>query len=272
MFNPIQEHNLDHALRHDEWPVGRFLAYHLKGCLPKTITPLDLLFLVGLVCSRLGLHRLWDTHAGAKLLCEAFELIVTTAEQRQKKRLPSWGDQDHRRSFSQRDFLQQSITAEDLPRSAYELEERLFKEALLAVHLLRGARRCGRRQQGQWQLYHQAAAIVMTRILEAWLKLRKETSDWMAHACLRHALQRVWQALFGLETPVSELLDEQDMPQWIEVEVLDVMTDMAKRGHTRAPAMLARVVAAWQKGNLPKRPPKTGVKDWPEGKIVRFRV
>jgi hypothetical protein len=100
MFDPVQEHNLDHALRHDEWPVGRFLAHHLQGCLPNTITPLDLLFLVGLACTPLGLKRLWDTHAGAKLLCEAFELMLNTADTRQKKRLLSWGDTTHPASTS----------------------------------------------------------------------------------------------------------------------------------------------------------------------------
>ena len=38
--------------------------------------------------------------------------------------------------FSQRDLAHKSITADDLPRSAYELEERLVKEALEAGHLL----------------------------------------------------------------------------------------------------------------------------------------
>jgi hypothetical protein len=271
MYDPVQEHALDHAIRHDEWPIARFLAHHLRGILPRHITPLDLLFLVSLVCTRLGLARLWDTHAGAKLLCEAFDLLLTTADARQKKCLLSWGDPKHRRAFSQRDFLQPSITAEDLPRSAYELEERLFQEALVAAHLLRGARRSARRQQGQWQLYQQAAAVVFTRLLEVWLKLRKETSDWIAYACLRHALKRVWQALFGQAAPVPACIDEQDLPLWIEVEAFQVMTDMAKRGHTRAPAALARVVAEWQRGNLPPPAPPQS-QPWPERHTVRFKV
>jgi hypothetical protein len=147
----------------------------------------------------------------------------------------------------------------------------LFKEALLAIHLLRGARRCGRRQQRQWQLYHQAAAVVLTRLLEAWLKLRKEASDWIAYTCLRHALQRAWQTVFGPAAPVLELLEEKDMPLWVEVETFQVMTEMARRGHRRAPASLARMVAEWQRGNLPPPAPPPGV-DWPERHTVRFKV
>jgi hypothetical protein len=168
--------------------------------------------------------------------------------------------------------VQKSLTAEDLPRSAYELEERQFKEALEAEHLLRGSRRAARRQQAQWQLCHQAIAFVLTRILEAWLKLSRETSDWIVYTCLLHALQRAWRALFGPDTPVPDLLQEQDLPRWLEVETLQVMTDMAKRGHTCPPEALAKLVTEWQRDNLPQRPPEAGVKDWPEGHLVRFKV
>jgi hypothetical protein len=270
MFDPVQEHSLDYAIRHEQWPLARFLAVHLQKILPKTITPLDLLFLLGLVCSRLGLMRFWDTHAGADLLCHVFDALLDTAETRQKKRLRSWGDTTHRR-FCHRDLAQKLVTAEELPRSAYMLEQRVFQEALLAAHLLRGARRFGRRQQLQWAQYHQAAGIVLSRLLEVWLKLRKETSPCIAYTCLRWALRKVWQALFGAEAPLLDLLQEQDMPQWVEVETLDVMTEMARRGHTRTPEALAHVVAEWQRGNLPQRPPKHCV-EWPEGDIVRFKV
>jgi hypothetical protein len=269
MRDPFQDFNLYHTLRDNEWPLGRFLAFYLHGIFARLFVPLDLLYLLRYVQHKLHMGLFWQPHAGAELLCQVLMLILDTAEERQRKYQRSWGDPQHRR-FRLRDLVQEAISAERLPRSAYVLAERLYEELRLAVHLLRGARWYARRQQALWQSYHQAAAIVLSRVLVIWLRLRKETSPWVAYACLRTALRQVWRLLFGERTALPDVLEEQSVSVWTEAETLEVFAHMAKRGHTRAPRALAGIVAEWQRGNLPVLPREGEV--WPEAHVTRFRV
>jgi hypothetical protein len=105
-----------------------------------------------------------------------------------------------------------------------------------------------------------------------WLRLRKETSVWMAYTCLRWALGEAWKVLFGPHAELPEKLKEKDMPLWAEHETLEVLTKLVKRvPHARVPKPFLKVMAQWQKGNLPPPRPPLG-EDWPEAHTSRFKV
>src|SRR5260370_12719821 len=129
MCDSVERYRLQGAFLRNDWPLGRFLATYLYRIAPPFFLPLDLFYLLNYVLTKLHLDLFWDTHAGAKLLCQALDLILTTAETRQKRRQRAWGDTAHRR-FGQRDWVQQPIKADTLSRSAYVLRAQLAKERL----------------------------------------------------------------------------------------------------------------------------------------------
>jgi hypothetical protein len=135
--DPFDEFNLERTLRHDEWPLARFFITYLAGLVDGWLSPHDLLYLLKYSLHSLKIRLFWEETAGSELVCYALDLIVKTAEARQKKRLLSWGDKEHQRFCQKRDLIQQSIEIEDLPPSPAALYERLVKEALLVIHLLR---------------------------------------------------------------------------------------------------------------------------------------
>jgi hypothetical protein len=164
------------------------------------------------------------------------------------------------------------FTADDLPRSPYELCERLLKEALVVIHLFRGARIYAHPHNSDWQLYHQHGAVALSRLAVTWLKLRKATSPYMAYTCLRWALGEAWKTLFGPKAELLEKLKAQDMPLWAEWETFEVLSKLTREArHARAPRPFQPIVAQWQRGNLPTPRPPQG-EAWPEAHTVRFKV
>lgn len=237
----------------------------------RRLSPLELLALVKYSLHEPTLSLLWDASAGSELLCYALDLLLTTAWQRQKKRLLSWGDKEHRRFSRKRDLIQQPITADDLPRGPYKLCERLLKEVLVVIHLLRGARYFAHLHNPIWQLYHQHAAIALSRLYTTWLKLRQETSPWVASTCLRWALGEAWKTLFGPTADLPERLKEQDVPLWAEWEAYEVVSDPRRAARDmRIPRPLEPLVAQWRRHYLPLRPPAGEA--WPEAHTSRFKV
>ncbi len=270
--DPFDDFNLDRTLRNDEWPLARFLACYLMGVVDRWLSPLDLLYLLKYSLHQLALRLFWEPTAGAELLCSALDLILRTALARQKKRLLSWGDKEHRRFSQKRDLIQQPIKLEDLPPSPAALCERLLQEALVVIHLLRGARFYAHSHSPLWQLYHQHAGIALSRLYTVWLRLRKETTPWMAYLCLRWALGEAWQTLFGPKAELPEKLDAQDMPLWAEWETFEVLRELTRQvPHARVPRPLLKVVHEWTHGNPPPPRPPEG-EDWPEAYTVRFKV
>jgi hypothetical protein len=270
--DPFDDFNLDKTLRNDEWPLARFLAYYLLGFVEGWLSPWDLLLLLKYSLQHLPLRLFWEPTAGAELLCYAFDLILKTAQERQKKCLLSWGDTEHRRFSQKRDLIQKPVRFEDLPPSPSALCERLLQEALVVIHLLRGARFYAHIHSPLWQLYHQHAGIALSRLYTVWLRLRKETTPWIAYLCLRWALGEAWQVLFGPKAPLPEKLDEQDMPLWAEVETFEVLSQLTRKvPHARVPKPLLKVVWEWTHGNPPPPRPPVG-EDWPEAFTVRFKV
>jgi hypothetical protein len=270
--DPFDDFNLDRTLRQDEWPLPRLLAFYLVGKVEQWLSPVSLLDLLKYSLHYLTLRLFWEPTGGSELLCYALNLLLSTAEARQKKRLLSWGDKAHRRFSIKRDLMLKTLKLDDLPRSPYVLCERLLEEAMLAIHLLRGARMYAHRRHSLWQLYHQNAAIALSRLYTTWLKLRKETSLWMAHTCLRWALGEAWQTVFGPKAELPERLQAQDMPLWAEWETFEVLKELTQKApHAKVPRPFVPVVAEWQRGNLPPPRPPVG-EDWPEAFLARFKV
>jgi hypothetical protein len=137
---------------------------------------------------------------------------------------------------------------------------------------LRGARFYAHIRSPLWQLYHQHAGIALSRLYTMWLRLRKETTPWIAYTCLRWALGEAWRVLFGPKAALPEKLDEQDMPLWAEWGTFEVLSKLTQKvWHAKVLRPLLKVVDEWQGGNpQPPRPPEG--EDWPEALTVRFKV
>src|SRR5260370_29857372 len=119
MCDSVERYRLQGAFLRNDWPLGRFLATYLYRIAPPFFLPLDLFYLLNYVLTKLHLDLFWDTHAGAKLLCQALDLILDTAETRQKQRHRAWGDTAHRR-FGQGDSVQRALPEDILARTPYE--------------------------------------------------------------------------------------------------------------------------------------------------------
>ncbi len=251
MRNPMQFFSLEHAHKHNQFPLARFYAGYLSRRIPHPVNPLNALALLEFAHPRLNCHCFWVDNAGSALICEAFDLILDTAQDRQKNGERSWGPAQKLQRFRRADLLIAPLNIPALSQVSSVLTQQLVDEALLAVRLLRAARDFCGKARVDWLTTHAAAATALSRLFETWLALRHHTSPFIARVCLRWALEQVWRLLFGENAPLPKLFDREKMPLKIEREALRIFANEWKTHQAPPPAPFLGVVQQWQQGNLP---------------------
>ncbi|HEY7126218.1 MAG TPA: hypothetical protein VH540_19905 [Ktedonobacterales bacterium] len=251
MRNPMQFFSLEHAQKHNQFPIARFFAGYLARRVPTPVNPLSALALLEFAHPRLNRHCFWVDNVGSALICEAFDLILDTAQDRQKNGERSWGPAKKLQRFRRADLLVEPLNIAALSEVSSVLSQQLVEEALRAVRLLRAAREFCGKEQVDWLSTHAAAGVALARLFETWLALRHHTSPFIARVCLRWALEQVWRLLFGEQAPLPALFDRDKMPLKIERETLRIFANEWKKHQSPPPAPFLGVVQQWQGGNLP---------------------
>jgi hypothetical protein len=251
-FRPVGFYSLDQFREQGQLPLVILLADYLFRRLPFSNDLPDVLTLLDYAHERLSHALLWWNNTCTALLCQGVQAILDMAWERQQGRfLRAWGSKTNRQYFKRGELNQAPLKRKDVPTELAPLCQMLLDDVLLVVRLLRGAIYSYGKRDSHWQLYHQAAAVVLTRLFVLWVELRRATDGWVAQVCLRWALRETWKTLFGADVALPELLMPVRMTVQREREVLHLLI---KKGHVREPvrpAPLAEIMARWAAGDLP---------------------
>jgi hypothetical protein len=269
-FRPIGFYSLAQFREREEFPLVILLADYLFAHLPFSKERPDVLGLLDYAHEKLAQALLWWPNMCTSLICRSFLAILAMAHARQEQRLRAWGSRTNRQYFKQGELVQAPLRRKDIPTELAPLCQMLLADALLVARLLRGALFYFGKRDPHWQLFHQAAAVVLTRLFVLWVELRHTTDGWVAQVCLRWALRQTWQTLFGAELALPDLLQPVRMTVQREREVLRLLIKKGHADEAVLPEPLAEVLRCWQAGDLPPAAPPRGAGREPV--LVRFWV
>ncbi len=251
MINPFLPTSLNDVSEDELLPLVTLLCDTLMRHAPIVLPLPDVMGLLECVHPRLNLGHFTVTSDGSNYLCRAVTVVLDaalTAEQRHER---AWGGKDDPQRFRQRDCMQEPLRRCDLPTSSHDIHKCLEQEFPLLLRLLRCARRFFWQRSLLWQACLQAAAIVLSRILLLWMHLRRLIGGWCAEVCLRAALRKTWELLFGTRLPLPDLLKKLPMTLRRERKTLRMFIEEGKNAQALPPEPFAELVARWQAGLLP---------------------
>jgi hypothetical protein len=127
------------------------------------------------------------------------------------------------------------------------------EELRLLIRLLLAAQRAcwGAPTGTDWQECHQAAAVVLVRVMQICARLRERGSRFLAEECLREQARALWEELFGPGTLIlaptwveERLKPLEALKPWGQWRVLEHLQGEQHGGLALSPVFLAALTLA----------------------------
>ena len=260
---------LEAVLAGESAPLTSFLYYYPIRNAPKLMPQPDALGVLGFV-DDLDTQGLWRQTATTTFLVRGLTLLLDQANALEARHQRAWGGAEHPQRLRPNEAIQPPRDPKTLPLNLQELGALLDEELALCFRLARAGQQYYWARNFLWAGYHQAAAVVLSRVYDILALLLARTDWWYLEVCLRAAFRQIWEELFGLGIPLPSLLRKKPLPRWQERLLLEWMTRAEREARCLArlrkqpyvppkpPRPFAEVLAAWQAGDLP--PPTRGTR------------
>ncbi len=199
----------------------------------------------------------WQETFISTALCKAMLFVLCASATREDQHKTIAGGKANPNRYRESDLIQTLPEESSLPRRSGPICRRLLDELPLLIRLMRKAQRAYWKSNPLWKVCHQAAAIVLLRIVRMCKTLRRQSTAWFTHVCLRWAFRVVWGNLFAGDNRRSPEAEEQlkPLPMTVSHERAAFAFLMREgRESAEPPPPFELVLARWLVGDLPPIP------------------